>query len=902
MNSSEDSGDDRLAAVFLGHVAKAILAQHPSVDLRDIVVLLPNYHVAQPLAQALIRHTGGDALLLPKMVTLNDWAQSLPLSNPITPESCRTVWLYQALQTRRWFGDVDYWSMAQELLQLFDELTQSLTVLPVDVETFSAALAQAYQARSNESMQFEARLVYELWFAMQQGNELDTTRAYQQRLAGLAANATRPLFVLRTYHWNALEQRFLDEYATLAPVTVFDLRQIQQQQPSCALLNAAFSQISAAVGAQTTASLRVQADVLRLEFPAANLSQRLRLFGAHSLEHEAAAAALQVRCWLAEGRRSIALVAQDREVARRLRALLERADVWVSDETGWTFSTLSVSTVLMSWLDVMQSDFYHHDLLDLLKSPTIFADLDSTERKSAVYQLEQLLREHNVVSKLSAYIAIAAPYPELLQLLHRLCQAEQIFSLDKKRSLADWLATLRDSLQVLAIDIGWRHDEAGVQLLQALQIWQDELAQERTLFAFGAWRRWLAQRLDELTFRDSRIDSPVRFTHLAATRWRSFDGVIILGADADHLPAVANFGRWFNDGVRHSLNLPTLAQRAAQQRDDLQCLLAMNSCLLATWQASRQGEECLLSPYLEILRDLHQLTFQNNLDDIILAGLLAAEKQIIPLLPLSTAPQVVIPAGYLPQKISISAYNSLVACPYQFYARYVLKLNELDEVRESLEKRDYGDRVHQILHRFHEQYRQLTDYSIAALITALEEISQLVFADLLQDDFLAQAWLARWLKAVPAYVENQMAGVAQGWHYQQGETPFKLQLEGVELYGRIDRLDVNDDQHRVLDYKLQSLATLRNKLREPGEDVQLACYAAAYQAQVAAFVGIDGEVVKEVAPAQAIETLSHLNLQRLTQLMKQLKAGEFPVANGIEAVCQHCEMHAICRKAEWQNG
>ena len=40
----------------------------------------------------------------------------------------------------------------------------------------------------------------------------------------------------------------------------------------------------------------------------------------------------------------------------------------VADETGWTFDTLSVSTILERWLTALQSDFYHHDLLDLLKS------------------------------------------------------------------------------------------------------------------------------------------------------------------------------------------------------------------------------------------------------------------------------------------------------------------------------------------------------------------------------------------------------------------------------------------------------------------------------------------------------------------------------------------------------
>jgi len=37
-------------------VAQRILAAHPAPDLRGITVILPNMHVAQPLAQALMRN------------------------------------------------------------------------------------------------------------------------------------------------------------------------------------------------------------------------------------------------------------------------------------------------------------------------------------------------------------------------------------------------------------------------------------------------------------------------------------------------------------------------------------------------------------------------------------------------------------------------------------------------------------------------------------------------------------------------------------------------------------------------------------------------------------------------------------------------------------------------------
>ncbi|MBL0038622.1 MAG: hypothetical protein IPP36_08500 [Nitrosomonadales bacterium] len=104
-------------------------------------------------------------------------------------------------------------------------------------------------------------------------------------------------------------------------------------------------------------SLREQADHLQKHFPHAVLGHRLHFFGAHGLEQEARAAEVQIRRWLLAGKKNIAIVAQDRLVARRMRALLERAGVLVCDETGWKLSTLSVSTVLMRWLDALQSDF-----------------------------------------------------------------------------------------------------------------------------------------------------------------------------------------------------------------------------------------------------------------------------------------------------------------------------------------------------------------------------------------------------------------------------------------------------------------------------------------------------------------------------------------------------------------
>jgi ATP-dependent helicase/nuclease subunit B len=890
-----------LISIFLDRVARNILSCHVQdlPDLRGATVLLPNYQAAQPLAQALSAAANLPALLLPQMVTLNDWAQSVTLGIPIQPDTQRITALYQALRERRWFADADLWSLSRELLGLMDDLTRHHVALPQSAEEFSRQLAEAYRARIGHSMQFEARVVHELWYAMAAGGEIDGVRAYQQRLALLAQRIDAPLYVLLASDLAVPEQHFLEGCRARVAVTVFDLREMVADVPECALLSRALQQ------AGDSADLRSAALLLQ-KTPDAALTGRLRLFGAHSLEQEASAAEVQVRRWLLAGKQNIAVVAQDRLVARRVRALLERAGVMIRDETGWTFSTLSVSTVLMRWLDAVQSDFYYRDLLDLLKSPFIFADQSPQERKQAVYQLEQLVRKHGVASHLEAFLDLAQGEAEVETALARLRQAADALRKNSD-TLGGWLRALQGSLAILGVLQGLAEDDAGAQLLQALKTWQQELGEDNTRFSRNEWRHWLAQQLDENTFRDKSIDSPVLLTSLASTRWRAFDAVLLLGSDAAHLPGTDNGSMWFNDSVRGSLGLPTRQHKLEQQRDDLLALLAMNDSVLATWQASREGETNLLSPYFEMLRALHDLAYGNDLADQELAIMMEGAQVLAPGFAMpnqSAMPAPVVPRRLVPQRISPSGYNSLVACPYQFYARHMLRLNELDQVGEVVEKRDYGVWVHDILHRFHRQFPVQDGHSRAELEEAMQRISSEVFASAVERDYLARAWLLRWQQMIPAYLEAQLKSEAEGWRFQSGEVPFEKPLTGeLTLHGRIDRVDVQaGGLARVLDYKMMDATRLRNQLKEAGEDVQLACYAHVYEADDAAYLSIEKDKAVAVAPPQDVPELAQANIERLKEVFAQMLDGAAMPAHGVDGACVYCEMRGLCRKNDWSAG
>mgnify|MGYP002630463719 CR=1 FL=1 len=920
MNPTQNSGYPSGAAVFFDTIAQHILAQHrPMRDdqsqdesknnlLHHVTILLPNYHAAQPLAQSLVRQSAQSSLLLPRMVTLPDWAQSMPVITQVTPDTCRATTLYEALRAQHWFPNAHLWGITKELLTLLDEMTQHHVTLPKNADDFLVQLEQAYQAKRGTAMQFEARVVHELWYAMNNTGELDSVRAYQQRLAQLALVVQAPIYVLQACDFSFTEENFLNTCRARIPVTLFDIRAMLTQQTHGTILCAALrSTVGEGEKHLTTLSpcgtLREQAQFVREHH--STLASRLRLFGAHDLEHEARAAELQVRRWLLAGKKSIAIVAQDRLVARRVRALLERAEILVRDETGWTLSTLSVSTVLMRWLDALQSDFYFHDLLDFLKSPFIFSDRGVDERKQVLYKLEQLLRKNSVVAHLPAFMEMAAGEDAVQALLGRLHQAAAAMQKNggrkKTDTLAGWLDALQNSFKILGM--GLATDEAGAQLLQSLQTWQRELAGNPTHFSLREWRHWLAQQLDANTFRDTRITSPVLLTHLAATGWRSFDAVLLLGCDDTHLPGKERGGMWFNDGVRVSLGLPTRQINLTRQRDALLALLAMNDCVLATWQASKNGEINLLSPYLEMLRTLHQMAYNDDLAERELGEMLDAAQvrsAPFPLPVLSFMPTPAVPRDVLPHKISVGGYNSLVACPYQFYARHILRLNEMDEVSEAVEKSDFGKWVHDILHQFHQQFPVLAQHKVEKLNRALHHISDVVFAPAVQRDYLTRAWLLRWQQAIEPYLNVQIKMELEGWHFKSGEWPFELRLtDDLILHGRIDRVDGSNQVMRVLDYKMIDVGRLRNKLKDPGEDVQLACYAAAGASHSAAYISLDKDKVQIIEPPHDLGDLVQANMDRLITVFEQMQSGVVLPANGIDQVCQYCEMRGLCRKSEW---
>lgn len=892
---------------LLEAACRQIVARHGQdlPDLTHIVVLLPHLQAGQHVARRLREASGLPVVLLPRITTLRAWAAEMPLERGISPSVAREALLYQVLSARRWFEHADLWAIAVELSDLFDELTRWQVGMPASLADFQARLDRAYRARAGASFAFEARMVYELWHALgRDADRLDAEAAYQLRLGALAERNQSAIYAIGLGRLAPSECHFLERCAERAPVTSFVARMDPgpESTPIEHVLARAWPETA-------NEPLIHRAAVLRSIIDTPALSRRLTFFGAHGIEQEARAVDLAVRNWLHAGHHSIGVVVLDRLTARRARALLERGEVLVRDEAGWAFSTTSAATVISRWFDACGNGFLHRDLLDLLKSPFVFAEWGRARRQAAVWRLERCIRRENVRAGLANYLALAGSVDDLdsRDMLRALQRAASAFEQRRRKSLGGWLHALDAALGEIGVVAGLEADAAGMQLRSLLQTLADDLSGNAMLLGFGEFRRWIGRQLESATFRDEGIESPVAFTSLAASRLRSFDAVLVCGADDAHLSGIDAPGLFFNQSVRRELGLPGHAEAARDMEAALFSLIAGTPEVCVTWQHTRDGDPNLLAPVFERLRTLHTLAWGDALDDAWLGETLRAVDLPQEAVTSTVRPAPVVSPEALPPAISASGYNALMACPYRFFAQYLLRLRELDDVQEDVEKADYGSLVHEILHRFHGEHPMLSGADTGDMQARLLHISRSCFAEAIATNYLARAWLMRWEKLIPAYLDWQLGREAQGWRFHAGEVSRSVTIETpagrrFELVGRIDRVDERGDgEVSVLDYKTQETAKLREKLRVRGEDVQLPVYQLLWGGEVAqsAYLSIDGKDVEKVEQEASLGSLAEEVRARLGKLLDRISDGDPLPAQGSETVCMYCEVGGLCRRKHW---
>ncbi len=620
-------------------------------------------------------------------------------------------------------------------------------------------------------------------------------------------------------------------------------------------------------------------------------------------EDEAQRAAAQVLADLATRGAPVALIAQDRLLVRRIRALLGRQVVALRDETGWTLSTTRAGAGVSILLRAAAPTATVDEVLDAIKSWPA-ADAIGVAH---IATLEFTLRRYH-------WARPTAVDPQRLSsgaraLWELAAQVTESLRGAGGQTLVGWCARLRAALQASGLAAELAADDAGQQVLPALQLSDaGALAGHSEMHTLADYTRWVDTALEHATYVPASPDAPAVIVMPAARAMlRPFTAIVWPGADEKHLGSAPSPHPLLNDSEVEALGLPTAAQR--REREAIAFAQALRGAPVTLLRRTEDdGEPLSPSPMLERLVSARREAGLAALADAAdLRGVQIVSPNPVAH-PLPSAPAL------LPDRLSASACEALRACPYRFFALRMLGLQTADELDGEVEKRDYGTWLHAVLHRFHlarPAPRASNDDAIALGAAAVDAQAEMGLSDA---DFLPFA--ASFERFVPRYIAWLHGRDRDGAQWLDGEREWTVHPEawqGIAMHGVIDRIDSvsrNDGPvTQLIDYKTGSTQGLRATVRQPQEDTQLPFYAALVieQGRVAHGIGPLDAIYLSLDDAQKIVEVPHPHVEHsadelvegLGRDLARLRGGAALPALGEGAACNYCDARGLCRRDQW---
>lgn len=669
------------------------------------------------------------------------------------------------------------------------------------------------------------------------------------------------------------------EWAALAPPPATDLLR-ECRASAWVVLAAAGQDAHALLPDDGAPRLRLVAepDPLR-PFDAAALLAPPVCLRASTLEDEAAAATQGVLAALDAGAATVALVAQDRLVVRRIRALLDRAGIALDDETGWTLSTTRAASRTMAWLRASLPDAGRDACIEALRAEGRDA--------RAIDALESSWRRRKDAPDFA--VAVHARWRERVEGWRRA----------GSRPLAEWLSAWRDAAPALMDTLA--SDAAGRQVLDRLGLagvrgaaW-DSAAQSTRLDLAG-FVAWVDDTLEAGIWRPApAAEARVCIVPLTRMVLRPFDAVVFPGCDARRL------GAW--KAVPGLLPAPVarefgVVEAERQRRDEADAFVHL-----------------LRTPRLTLLRRTHEAGEPLEISPLVERAWLARrrlgskvpqeEPVALPQRSVERAPimrPAPVMADALPPVLSATRVQALRDCPYRFFTQSALGLRAGDELDAALERKDQGTWLHLLLYRFHQ--RRAPGGDDHAALRAAADAAQ---AELGLSSAALWPFRAAFDDFAERYLEWLQAHEAAGWRFVEGEATRRVEpaaLGGIALEGRLDRIDTGPQgQPMVIDYKSGSAEKLKQRVADPLEDTQLAFYAALLQGDTpprAIYLAlVRGDDTSAVYEHAGVAASAERLVDGLGQDLQALREGAPAPALGEGEACRFCEARGLCRRDHW---
>lgn len=910
------------------------------------LIVVPDASMYMPFQAAWAAHAQSfqTPCIMPRMMTLLDWAKSVGASDIDMQYTERVLnWMTQLRDTPQlaeWLGateDVHLFAVARSLIDMSDELSLHL-LAGRDIDDGEAALSAAvdhvFEMNAGVFARQELAVLLQCWRA--DVNVSSPVLKYLQTLQQLTQKAPVPtVWVVRNKPWMPLEAWFWRAYAKVARVELLDIQGVRARVHSDS-----FKQMRNA----WPESMRI------VEPDAAVQTSSFKIYLAEHLEDEAQAIARQVFEWRQNPSiKKIALVALDRQVSRRVWALLARLGVSIRDDTGWLLATSRAASSWRTGLALWQGEVLAVELLEWLSHPMVLSDLPVAHKRLVVRHMHAVAQAQkplartwqawlNLISRQSvdAELQTEADHLQIdvrqtaVDLFGRALNTQAAWR--RTFGLAQWAENIHQWGQRFGLLNAWQNDPAGQIWLRLLEKWRGASeSANKVQLDLSTFLRIADSEVESTTFRPHDVTDDVLLLPLGSTRMRYFDAVWLMGADSTNLPNAQQNKGLLNMAVRMQLGLPTHLDQHAQTKTDLIDLLATTPHAVASYCTQKDGAPNAISTWLaQWLRAGHTSTG------------MPIELQSETIMPNVQMRSRVDVSQHVPAEVSASELSQLAACPYQYYAHQVLHAASTELPNDEITAADKGNAWHKIIATFHKKRVALDEPKSVQDTALLIQIIRSQLEPLCAQNARYWAVLELFLSYVDAYIAWWHDREADGWCVENSESwlphAYEITLNNaikpLLWKGKVDQIDFREHadpvtgeikhERAIIDYKTGKLTAYATQIKDD-DDVQLAFYVNLFndndrlQITQAGYVGVSSEPIKPLSKEKphtgnssypqawlnpsmtasdnaALQTAAIQLHGRVDELFKRMHAGEALQAMGELTACAWCEVRGLCRK------
>ena len=263
-----------------------------------------------------------------------------------------------------------------------------------------------------------------------------------------------------------------------------------------------------------------------------------------------------------------------------------------------------------------------------------------------------------------------------------------------------------------------------------------------------------------------------------------FDGVIILDFNDEFVPAKSQKDMFLNSKLREKVKLPSNKDRQNLQKYFFSRLLRRAKEVAISYV---KNEDSLVSKFLYELKIKENKT--HNFYSSLLFNINKKER----------IKDDLIKKSYEFKELSATSLKTYLKCKRQYYYKYIEKIKTHEIKKDYISPKELGTALHNILKNIYEKNLQKDPKKFKKI---LEDSFNNINMKNNNINFYNKKL---WLKNLDKFIEVEFNRFKEAYTVFALEKDINIEKFGIKLNGRIDRIDIKNDNLYLIDYKIGNI-------------------------------------------------------------------------------------------------